>query len=225
MGYSRGVVTVGELLQHGDIGLGTYEDVNGEMIMLDGCCYRATDDGTVVKADKDMGVPFAAVTRFTEVPALELGAVGDIEELKQIMDLKIEEGFGLNSMHVIRVDGCFGKICARSEAPYRSQHVSLKEILKITQTEFFFENISGSLVCVYFPDYMDGINAPGWHLHFVSDDRKYGGHVFDLIMEKGSMKVNKISQIQIQIPTTPAFDTYALKEASQSEIEEIEQGK
>ncbi len=223
MGYTRAVITVGELLQHGDIGLGTFEDVNGEMIMLDGCCYRAREEGSVEMAEEEMGVPFSAVAHLKDNGHIPLGRVEGIEELKRLLDLKIEEDFGLNSMHVVRVDGSFEKISARSESPYRSQHISLKEILKGTQKDFYFDDIAGTLVCVYFPDYMDGINAPGWHLHFVSDDRSRGGHVFDLVMKEGSMLVNKISQIHIQLPDTPAFDTYSLKEASQDEIKEVEQ--
>lgn len=223
MGYTRAVITVGELLQHGDIGLGTFEDVNGEMIMLDGCCYRAREEGSVEMAEEEMGVPFSAVAHLKDNGHIPLGRVEGIEELKRLLDLKIEEDFGLNSMHVVRVDGSFEKISARSESPYRSQHISLKEILKGTQKDFYFDDIAGTLVCVYFPDYMDGINAPGWHLHFVSDDRSRGGHVFDLVMKEGSMLVNKISQIHIQLPDTPAFDTYSLKEASQDEIKDVEQ--
>ena len=223
MGYTRAVITVGELLQHGDIGLGTFEDVNGEMIMLDGCCYRAREEGSVEMAEEEMGVPFSAVAHLNDNGHIPLGRVEGIEELKRLLDLKIEEDFGLNSMHVVRLDGSFEKISARSESPYRSQHISLKEILKGTQKDFYFDDIAGTLVCVYFPDYMDGINAPGWHLHFVSDDRSRGGHVFDLVMKEGSMLVNKISQIHIQLPDTPAFDTYSLKEASQDEIKEVEQ--
>ena len=142
----------------------------------------------------------------------------------EVGNLKIEQDFGLNSMHIVRIDGTFAKICARSESAHRSHHVSLKEILQKTQKDFVFSDIIGTLVCVYFPDYMDGINAPGWHLHFISDDRTRGGHVFDLTMKQGTMIVNKISQIQIQLPTAPVFDTYSLKEASQDEIKEVEQG-
>ena len=225
MGYSRGVVTVEELLEHGDIGLGTFEDVNGEMIVLDGCCFQAQEDGSAVPADPGMGVPFSSVTFLQNGSDIPVSDIPDIDKLKQLLDLKIEEGFGLNSMHVARVDGCFGKVCARSESAYKSQHVTLKEILMETQKDFCFENISGTLVCVYFPDFMDGINAPGWHLHFVSDDRKHGGHVFDLALRQGTMKLNKISQIRIQLPASPAFDTYSLKQASQDEIREVEQGK
>ena len=81
------------------------------------------------------------------------------------------------------------------------------------------------MVCIYYPDYMDGINAPGWHLHFISEDRKWGGHVFDLQMRRGEVFLDKISRIEIQLPSEPAFDTYSLKEASQQDIKEVEQSK
>ena len=72
---------------------------------------------------------------------------------------------------------------------------------------------------------MDGINAAGWHLHFISEDRKSGGHVFDLSMNQGIAYLDKITEIEIKLPFEPAFDTYALKNASKDEIKSVEQGK
>ena len=225
MGYSRTVTCVSELLQHGDTGLGTYEDVNGEMILVDGHPYRADENGTIREVAGTTGVPFCAVTFLEKKNPLVVESVREIDGLKTWLDLRIEENFGLNSMHVARIDGVFKKVFARSEAPYRSQHVRLKEVLEKTQKDFAFEDLRGTLVCVYFPDYMDGINAPGWHLHFVSEDRKKGGHVFDLILEDGVCWLNKISHLEIELPKEAAFDTYSLKDASGSEIKEVEQGK
>ena len=223
MGYSRAVINVSELLQHGDTGLGTFEDIDGEMILADGVCYRARADGSVVPATKDMGVPFAAVSFLTDERCFEFTAMLDIGTLKTELNVKIEEQFGLNSMHMVRIDGLFEKINARSEYAHRSQHVPLKNILEKTQKDFIFEQISGTLVCVYFPDYMDGINAPGWHLHFLSEDKTRGGHVFDLVMKRGTVRMNKITRLEISLPHSPAFDTYSLKEASQDEIKHVEQ--
>ena len=224
LGYTRPVVTVKELLEHGDIGLGTFEDVNGEMIVVDGQCFRATEDGTVWEAEPDMGVPFASVAKADFSPCFEIRDIPDIEKMKEILTLKIEEDFGLNSMHIVRIDGAFNRVCARSESAYRSQHVDLKDILSQTQRDFMFEDISGTMVCIYYPDYMDGINAPGWHLHFLSEDRLKGGHVFDLEMESGTIYLAKINNIEIQLPSEPAFDTYSLKDASGSDIKQVEQG-
>ncbi|MBQ3458427.1 MAG: acetolactate decarboxylase [Synergistaceae bacterium] len=225
LGYSRAVINVAELLLHGNIGLGTFEDVNGEMIVIDGHCYRANEKGEVNEADGKTGVPFASVTDFAAFRSCELGNVDSIEKLKEFLDLRIEEDFGLNSMHIVRINGSFKRVSARSESGYRAHHVTLKDALKETQRSFYFDDISGTLVCVYYPDYMDGINASGWHLHFISEDRKEGGHVFDLSMENGTAYFDKITNVEIMLPHEPAFDTYALKGASKDEIKSVEQGK
>lgn len=225
LGFSKSVITVEELLQHGDIGLGTFEDVDGEMIVLDGKCYRATNDGSVLMAEAERGVPFASVCRFQSQRLEKLDKMDTIEQLKEWLTLHIEEDFALNSMHVVRIEGEFSKVDARSESGTKAHHVTLKDALSVTQKAFIFENTKGSLVCVYYPDYMDGINAAGWHLHFLSEDKKSGGHVFDISLTEGDAVFCRITSIEIQIPDTPAFDTYALKGASKDEIKSVEQGK
>ena len=172
-----------------------------------------------------MGVPFASVAKAEASPGFEIKDILDIDKLKDILTVKIEEVFGLNSMHIARIDGVFSRVCARSESAYRSHHVDLKDILAKTQRDFIFEDVSGTLVCLYYPDYMDGINAPGWHIHFLSADHTKGGHVFDLEIARGVVKVNKINHVEIQLPSEPAFDTYSLKEASGEDIKQVEQGK
>ncbi len=222
LGYSKAVINVGELLKEGDTGLGTFEDVNGEMIVMDGHCYRADQNGNVTVVSPETGVPFAAVSKLYGEQQFPLNDMPDIEAVRTELTRKIEERFGLNSMHVVRIDGVFEKVDARSEAPYRSHHVTLKEMLGKTQKAFVFENIKGSLVGIYFPDYMDGINMPGWHLHFLSEDRSKGGHVFDVSVREGDVKVDRITNIYINLPKDPAFDTYSLKQDLQDEIKSVE---
>ena len=222
LGYSRAVITVEDLLQEGDTGLGTFEDVNGEMILMEGQCYRADQDGNVTVVSPETGVPFAAVAKHYGEQEFPLKDMPDSESIETNLTMKIEERFGLNSMHVVRIDGLFEKVDARSEAPYRSHHITLKEVLGQTQKAFIFENIRGTLVGVYFPAYMDGINMPGWHLHFLSEDRTKGGHVFDVSIKEAVAKVDKITNIFINLPKEPAFDTYSLKQDLQEEIKSIE---
>lgn len=225
LGYSRAVVSVSELLNHGNIGLGTFTDVDGEMILIDGICYRAMDNGDIVLAESDRGVPFSTVCNVENSIPIEFGFINNIDDLKMQLNNIIDSNFGLNSMHMARIDGEFEIVDARSESGYKSVHVDLKTILGKTQKAFKFEKIKGSLISVYFPDYMDGINAPGWHLHFISSDRKHGGHVFDIVMKSGKGQISKINSIEIKLPDEPAFDTYILKQAREEEIKEVEQGK
>ena len=223
-GYTRSVITVHELESKGNIGLGTFEGVDGEMILLDGICYRARHDGTVVRPAPDTGVPFASAASVEGGTVFELGEVGGIDALKHELTCKVDEAYALNSMHVATVSGTFESVSARSESAYHADHITLKDMLATTQREFTFEKLDGTLVCVYHPDFMDGINAPGWHVHFLSDDLTRGGHVFDLSLTRGQAVMHKIDRIEIQLPATPAFDTYSLKETSQEEIAEVEQG-
>ena len=125
LGFSKSVITVEELLKHGDIGLGTFEDVDGEMIVLDGKCYRAQNNGDVVPAEAGRGVPFAAVCKFQPHKTLEPGKTESIDKLKDWLTLRIEEDFGLNSMYAVRIDGVFAKVDARSESGTKAHHVTL----------------------------------------------------------------------------------------------------
>lgn len=224
LGYTRPVVTVEELLQNGDTGLGTFENVDGEMIIIDGVCYQAKQDGSIVRSENSTGVPFAVAGFLKNGRKIEFGEKKDIEAIKLALTMIIDDDFGLNSIHVARIDGWFDTIRARAGAPYQSQHVTLKTILSKTQKDFSFEKTEGTLVCVYFPDYMDGINASGWHMHFISKDKKFGGHVFEASMSSGECLIQKMDRIDIQLPRDAAFDTYSLKQASKDEIKEVEQG-
>lgn len=222
LGYSRTVIRVGELLREGDTGLGTFEDVNGEMIVMEGQCYRADQNGAVSAVSPETGVSFAAVAKLSGDQRFPLSDLPDIEAIRTELTRRIDERFSLNSMHVVRIDGLFETVDARSEAPYRSHHITLKEVLSRTQKAFLYENVRGSLVGVYFPDYMDGINMPGWHLHFLSEDRTKGGHVFNVSLREGVARVDKLTGIVIDLPKEAAFDTYALKQDLQAEIKSVE---
>ncbi len=225
LGYTRAVIPVSEFIRHGNMGLGTFEGVNGEMIVIDGQCFQADKHGNVCPAAPDTGVPFAVIADCSGGKKLQLGPCASIDDLKDLLDHVVDDAFELNSMHLVRIDGLFKTISARSESGIMTHHVELKDILAGRQEDFVFTHTQGSLIALRFPDYMDGINAAGWHLHYISDDRARGGHVFDLSFEKADASVETISQIELQMPTGPMFDTYDMKNASQDDIRSVEQGK
>lgn len=182
-----GNATIEELLTNGDIGLGTFEAVNGEMIVLDGVCYRAKADGTVEIADAGDATPFASVTYLNKNIAFELENIADMSELLAKLD-EVGKAHGENNIYACRIDGYFNEIYARSEKKQHSEpYKTFAKVLETDQREFEFKNVSGSLVCVYFPQYMDGLNVAGWHVHFISDDRTMGGHVFDCSLQEGRL--------------------------------------
>ncbi len=225
LGYTRAVIPVSDFLNHGNLGLGTFEGVDGEMIVIDGQCYQADKYGKVCLADPETGVSFAVIADCGRDKRIRLASCVSVEDLKEQLNHLIDDAFELNSMHVVRIDGCFDKIAARSESGSITNHVELKDILAGRQSDFSFIQTEGSLVALRFPDYMDGINAAGWHFHYISDDRTKGGHVFDLSFKKADAFVETINRIELLMPTGPVFDTYDLKSVSKEDISSVEQGK
>src|SRR5262249_33600418 len=63
-GVYKGAVTVGELRKHGDFGLGTFEGLDGEMVVVDGRFYQVRSDGRITEPPDTAPVPFAVVTTF-----------------------------------------------------------------------------------------------------------------------------------------------------------------
>src|SRR5260370_4745338 len=59
-GYD-GDTTVGELLRHGSFGLGTFNGVDGEMMVLDGKGYRGTVDRRAHVVASSELTPFAVI--------------------------------------------------------------------------------------------------------------------------------------------------------------------
>lgn len=223
LGYTKPVLSVREFLSHGDTGLGTYENVDGELIALDGVCYRAHRDGHVSVADAGDRIPFAVCSKLHGDSVSELADISDMDRLLRILNDSIDADAARNGMHLIRLDGEFEKVRARSLGPYVSEHVKLTEILKATQKEFVFSPVRGTLVGVYFPECMQNINAPGWHMHFVSEDRTQGGHVFDLSLIRGTLRHDRVSGFEMMLPSDPAYDTYHFDQNNSNEIKAVEQ--
>ena len=178
-GYFDGILSVGELKTFGDTGIGTFEGVNGEMIVLDGVIYQAIADGSIVVASDEEMVPFCNVTFFDADATLPLSDIPDMAALQEALNGVVEE-YGSNLFYMVKIAGSFDQIKVRSEAkqekPYRELDVALAE----DQVEFDYEDIRGTMVGLYCPDYMRGLNSVGWHFHFINEELTRGGHVLQV---------------------------------------------
>ena len=196
-------VSVKDFLHHADTGLGTYTGLDGEAIFEDGVAYKATADGKIVVMKPTDGVAFGTVAKFDEsVPVVELTGIKDIEALKSALEPYVAGN--KNVFYMIKAVGDFKTMhvrsCFASEKPYPT----LSEVAK-NQREFHFENTHGSVIAVYCPAYVNGINLPGWHFHYLSGDKTQGGHILGLSSDKLSVKINKIERFDLTLPTNPEF--------------------
>lgn len=221
LGDYYGSVTVAELKGKGDIGIGTFEGVNGELIMLDGEVYRATSEGTIEAAPDDETIPFANVTFFNSDEKKKINDVTDINNLKERLDKKVES-LGKNRFYFIRIDGTFKKMHARSELKQEEPYKPLAEALATDQREFQWEDIKGTVVGLYCPEYMKDLNAVGWHFHFISDDRNVGGHVLDLCADTADVSFDYTDGFNILLPETQMFPALDLTKDQSEDINKVE---
>lgn len=209
--------TAAFLKESGDLGLGTFEGLDGEMVMLDSKVYQAKADGSVVAVPDTIGIPFAAVTYFDRDIEKKLTALESLESLEAELDKLMEKK---DAFYAIRVDGTFSYVLVRSVPKQEKPYPVLSEVTK-NQPTFEYENIKGTLVGFWCPEYVGGINVPGYHLHFISDDRTKGGHLLELAMPEASAALDITRQFDMKLAEETANESQGA--VSREEIEKVEQ--
>jgi acetolactate decarboxylase len=199
-GSFEGDVSFAELAKHGDLGLGTLNHLDGEMIALDGRFYRADIEGNVNEVPADERTPFAVVVPFRPVVGFDLEGSLDHDRLLAEIDRRIPAE---TASCAVRIDGRFELIRARSvprqEPPYRP----LTEVVA-EQKVFELAEVDGTMLGFRFPEYAEGIEVAGWHLHFVSEDRGRGGHVLDCRVETAHVQLDPSGELHVELP--PGID-------------------
>ena len=224
LGSYDGAIEVSELLKHGDTGIGTFDGVNGEMIVLDGVVYQALSDSSVIIAADDETVPFANVTFIDADICEEKIAAENMADLKEILKTIVDAN-GNNQFYMIRLDGEISKICVRSEEKQEKPYRPLDEVLLEAERRFDYTDTEGTIVGLYCPSYMDGLNTPGWHFHYISKDRTKGGHILSFEDFTGSLKMDQISEFKVEVENTDNFNELNLGEDQSERINSVEKGK
>jgi acetolactate decarboxylase len=199
-GIYQGAVRVGTLQEHGDLGLGTFENLDGEMVMVDGHVFQVRSDGSVRKCDPDVLSPFAVVTRFVPDITETFAQCPDMKHLTSRFDqIRPSDNF----IFALRVDGLFDYV--RTRAMCRTaEGVPLVQAAAV-QPEFEFRKVSGTLVGFWTPEYAKTLNVPGYHLHFVSDDRRSGGHLLQCSGTNLLLQIQREGDYHIALPETEDF--------------------
>lgn len=221
LGDYYGSITVEELKQHGDIGIGTFDALDGELIMVDGIVYRAAGDGSVEAVSDDETIPFSNVTFMDADETIALNGISDYASLCDELNRMVEEK-GKNRFYVIRIDGSFNEMNVRSEYAQEEPYEPLVDVLEHDQTFFDYQDIKGTVVGLYCPPYMSSLNAVGWHLHFVSEDRTKGGHVLGLNIDEATLLWDDTDGFQMVLPDNDMFDGFDLTVDQSEDIKKVE---
>ncbi len=195
-------VSLSDIKRHGDFGLGTFDDLDGEMVMLDGNIYQITADGKVHSLGEEVHTPFAVVTFFEPTLSAETSGEMDYETFIRWLENLLPSP---NLFYAIRITGTFSRITARS-VPKQHNYRPLSEAAH-DQNVFTFEGENGSLVGFFTPVFMGSLNVPGLHLHFLSADRQHGGHLLACHPEAITAEIQMIHTLELSLPMTHDYLT------------------
>lgn len=190
-----GTEKIGELLHYGDFGLGTLEGSNGEVIILDGVVYHADETGVINQLAGNELTPYAAVTTFQTDEDFSLAELSD----KAVKD-RILEKISHNLFSAVKISGTFKHMHVRVAPKQEKPYPRFVEIAR-HQPEFSADEISGTIVGFFTPNLFQGAAAAGFHLHFISDDRHFGGHVLDFELTEGKVELMELAEFRQHFPT------------------------
>lgn len=202
-GIFQADTTIGEIRRHGDFALGTFNQLDGEMVMLDGLTYQVSGDGNVKSVSDEVRSPFAISTFFRELSRDDLteGFESADDLFAKLQDLLPSQ----NVMYALRIEGRFSFVRTRS-VPRQENYRPLVEITR-NQPTFERTEVQGSLIGFHTPAFMSSLNVPGIHLHFLSDDRTFGGHLLQCRALYATVRVQILHRIMMDLPTSLAYLT------------------
>ena len=214
-GNYEGEVSFAEVARHGDFGLGTVNALDGELIVLGGEFFQVRSDGKAYPVPADAITPLAVVTYF-RADAVKNISEGDFKSLQRQLD-DMRPGYG--HAFAFSIHGQFESVKTRSVPRQNKPYVRLAEVVK-TQPTFDLKNVTGTLVGFWYPESMRHVNVPGYHFHFITDDRSAGGHVLNLSITSGEAAMQELATVEIALPSFPP--TTLPTTQSGNELEKVE---
>jgi len=199
-GIYQGAVPIAALRKHGNLGLGTFEELDGEMVIVDGHFFQVRSDGSVHEVEDTVLTPFAAVTAFASERPVLLESCPDLGHLTSHFDTLRNSD---NVFFALRVDGKFDYLHTRAMRR-TNEGVPLIQAAAV-QPEFEFHDVLGTLVGFWTPEYAKTLNVPGYHLHFISADRTRGGHLLQCRGINLRLQIQREGNYHIALPEAADF--------------------
>lgn len=206
-----------EVLQHGDFGLGTFDHVDGEMVILDGHIFQIDGGGVVREMPSTAHTPFACVTFYQPTCTEEFDSAWTWESFERALYSLLPSR---NIFYALRIEGEFEQVNVRS-IPRQDSYRPLVEVAR-EQALMEFQSVHGTVAGFYTPAFMANVNVPGLHLHFLSDDRTRGGHLMSCVPRKVRVGIQYIRRMELALPITLDYLTQDFTRDAAKDLDEAE---
>lgn len=210
--------SIGHIKNFGGFGLGTLNGLDGELIALEGEYYQVKTDGKAYPLDPSIRTPFITCTFFDPNYTVEMDELTNFNRFKDYLDSLIKYK---NKIISVKVSGVFDSIQLRSVARQTPPYKPLAEVID-QQVIFYHKQVAGTLVGFIFPEYLSGVNVPGYHFHFLSEDKTFGGHVLELSINSGKMWIDDSGDLLLSIPEDHNFQNQNLSIDRSQDLKKVE---
>jgi acetolactate decarboxylase len=219
-GVYDGDTSCRDLLKRGDFGIGTFDHLDGEMVVLDGTIYQIKSDGKVYIPNLSLKTPFATICKFNADNSINIKNGSSYDDIKTLIDKHTPNQ---NLFYAIKIKGDFNAIKTRSVPAQNKPYPPLKAVTS-HQPEFPMQNISGTIVGFRCPAYVKGINVPGYHLHFICSDKTKGGHILSMDIKNAICEIDVLNNFFLSLPAdAEAFSGTDLSKDRSKDLREVEQ--
>jgi len=216
-GVAEGAVDIGTLRKYGDLGLGTFEQLDGEMVVVDGRVFQMRSNGSVREVADDVMTPFATVARFRPDAEVVLKRCSHLSDLTDAFDqLRPTD----NMFFSLRVDGYFDYV--RTRALCRMAPGTKLVNAASVQPEFEYRGVFGTLVGFWSPEYTKTLSIPGYHLHFLSEDHTGAGHLLECRGADMTIQLQRGNRLNLVLPETSSFLDADLRRDPSEDLERAE---
>ena len=216
-GFYRDDITIATLHDKGDFGIGTFNNLDGELIALDGRYFQLDLDGNARAVGDDLKTPFSTVCKFQPTLAEEIAGPLSWEafsaQLKTILPSD-------NMFTALHMRGRFRSVLTRS-VPRTENYRPLSEATEHQKLRRF-ENVEGHLVGFYTPGFVPSVNVPGFHFHFIDKDFTAGGHLLNCEPEHLDVRLQVFFSMELTLPKTLDYLTASFTRDAKKDLEKAE---
>ena len=209
--------SIKELKTHGDFGIGTFNDLDGELVLLDGKAYQLDGEGKACTVSGEELTPFATACFMEPVCDESIVAPLDYSEFNSFLEQCLPSP---NLFYALRIDGVFDSVRTRSVLR-TANYTPLVEATADLKTKEF-GSVAGTLVGFYTPDFLPSVNVPGFHFHFINENRNEGGHLLECSIREGTLSIQFFHQLNLNLPVTLDYLGAEFGRDARKDIEQAE---
>lgn len=200
-GVYHGEVTIAELAKQGDFGLGTFDNINGEMAAFDGTFFKTEVDGKLKIAKPDDITTFAHITYFNPTGKLIIKNINNYDALVTAI---IKQLPNKNIPYALRFDTVCDYVKFFVVPEQKKPYPPIEHVLK-TKAVFEKKNVAGTCMGFLVPNYFAPAVKIGLHLRFIDNARTTGGHIGDIVFKEAIISYQPIYDIHIHLPSLDDF--------------------